>query len=485
MMKKKPDLTSEMLRRLARGELNPTEQARIEAELVRSPELRAELALWKALPEATRVHPRSAESWERIEETLWSQLRDGSAAQQRQTPFVLRPALLVALAVLIVAAAWMFGSPALEPARHSDPAQIATNPDGETRRGPQQLTVPARLAFDTGRFEASGKNAAFEIVTQSGTPRIHVYSQQRKRVQGRDWIATGPDSSVAFRLNERVLAVVGPESRIEFREYQDQVVPFIVAGQVAFDVAGPAGATPLVVMTQYARMTDIGTTFSVRADEEGRGALGVSVGRVRLERPDHDPVSVLAGQWVSWEGPLVRVQPADNLGAESPEPLLELLRDTNEPPRADDGDRENVAGLQAARPLQNETSPNPGRPAGGDGPEDVTVTVSAAIPQVTGFQQALDNLPSLHRTRVEQFYKTVEEQMAGGYSLRAIGNLENFITENPAPVAEKAYFLIGECHYNLQQRDQARAAFLAYIKRYPYGAWVEMAKFRFAELAER
>ena len=102
----------------------------------------------------------------------------------------------------------------------------------------------------------------------------------------------------------------------------------------------------------------------------------------------------------------------------------------------------------------------------------------------TSWQQTLDDMPQSHREAVGRFYEVVTEQMNSGYSMRAIANLENFISEHPGPESEQARFLLAECHYNLQEFDKALLEYIAYIQTYPEGAWLEMAKFRFVTLRE-
>lgn len=457
---------SELLRRLAGGELEPLEEAALRERLSQSPDAQAELALWQALPQAARGTPPDEADWEHLETLALSALRTPAPAPKPwRVPALAFGSLLVIVSLLLV-----FVWPGGDPAPDSGPLPVS---DLEPPKGKVQFLVPPHLAFDTGRFETTGKRAPIALDFGTEGAQVEVRSLARGQVQGRDRIETGADQVVAFRLYERARLVLGPESLLEFREFGDSVAPFLVRGSLAVAV-DEAGEPPLVVLCQHARLVDIGTVFQLRSDGRGRGVLAVREGRVRLERPGQGLIEVAPQTRALWEGPILAANLAPGLAGDDPDVLLAYAAPPTPPP-------------QAAPPSPRKPTPPPDAavPAPEAAAPAVSVTLSDAEAEITSWQETLDSLPLLQLQRIGVFYERVEAQMNGGMTLRAIAELEAFIESNPGPVSEKARYLLGECHYALQDWERARSQFLDYMNRHPRGAWVEMARFRFAELAGR
>jgi hypothetical protein len=282
-----------------------------------------------------------------------------------------------------------------------------------------------------------------------------------------------------------VRLVLGPDSLLEFREYRDTVAPFLVRGRLAVAVEKPQDP-PLTVLSEHARLVDIGTVFSLRSDEVGRGVLAVREGRVRLERPGHDPLEASALTRLLWEGPILPAEQAQGLDGEDPEPLLSLADFPAPAPAPTSLPAQPLAPSPRVEPDSPPPAPVRTPPPLVEPPSPASTSdTPPQEPELTGWQETLDALPLLQRERVGRFFEVVEQQMREGQTVRAIANLENFIENNPGPLGEKARFLLGECHYNLQDWTRARSLFLTYIRRHPNGAWVELAKFRFVELKDR
>ena len=456
-------ITDRALLGYAKGSCTREECAAIEEEFSRSPELRARLKLLKALPAAHEADELDEATWERIEAEVMRAWRVEQNAPSPSRPrWVLKTAFAAGFAVVlaVLLAFWLL------------------EPDEEA--GAPSLAVSPEITFDVGRFAPTRRSVPLSIDETGGEHVISVHSLARGFGQAGDELTTASDGVILLTLDKRARLTMLPNSTLRLYDYRGRILPYLVRGTLACDVEHDA-RNPFIVLAERARIVDVGTRFALRISGPDHYAVDVYEGSVEIERPARPAALVRAGQSATWQAPsplpvhVMNGQLAPDAAKEA-EKVLSVFRKKIQIPAIHRKPRKERKSLTPARKEML-------------GPSDrksAITRVDLAETEVakTSWQKSREQMTMMERDAIDSFYKTVDKQMAGGYTLRAIENLKNFLSQHSGPESEKALFLLGECHYNVDEYAEALDAYMRYLQRFPNGTWVEIAKLRFSRISE-
>ncbi len=457
--------TTEQLQRYINGEVPKDEALRIEQELQTSAALRLELDTLRnldhLLPQALDLYQPSETDWERIEERLFTSLRTEQRQSRRSRArwgLIWAPAILAAIALIAITTGLFHVTP-----------QSATQPG--------IASLDNLIGIDTGSEDSSGLTASIENLDSGDQAKLALIDPNGQLVRAGDILKTDAKTTLRFRLNQRATLTLGERSELRFHESGGKVHPYLHHGAVAVDVLHDEN-DPFLVFSQGTRLVDIGTRFIVRSDRNGNGSVDVLEGAVQVQRGNRQQIDIREGENASWQIGQNQIQAGTGLTGRD---LFERrFGFTPEQSRQ-------VENLNRPDPRMklNTPSPKTNDPRNRLETDPVLEARPKAVVQRTSWQLTLENLAMPQRDAIGRFYSVVDKQMRSGYTLRAIANLKNFISQHPGPESEKARFLLGECHHNLQEHGDALRAYLAYITLYPQGTWIEVAKVRFAEARDK
>jgi len=443
-----------------KGTLPEEDRILVEQALRRSPELRAEMDLISAMLDQSQLPEPGEAYWSAMESyvmSAWDAERENPRTRSSRwglSRLATATGLLIALLALGVF---------LYPKVLSLPGDKAKNDNNIS------VNLTPEASFDDGVAMPRGKAEDLRVLRAAGEHYVFVHSIARHKVQGADEVST-VKGVVELEYAERARITLLPNTTVRFHEIGTTVVPYLVHGAITFETDTRHLGKSLLILAEKTHIVDIGTRFIVRADLDHNGSVDVLEGEVRVDRPGVEPAAIHAGEHARWSASQRGVVMGEGLsGSDAFKDAAAMLDAETAAKMARPHNEHRNAGSDGEEPKAKD---NPAEP---DGP---AVTQVSSSP----WQNVLDSMPLIKRDAVVKFYNVVESQMKTGYTMRAIANLENFVSEHPGPESEKARFLLGECHYNLEQYDEALKSHLDYITRFPEGTWNEMAKARFVEI---
>jgi len=465
----KNNMDSTTLLQYKRGELSEKDSLVLKAELNKSAMLKAELEIIEAIDTLEEISAPDDAGWNKIERKVMQSLKDKDQVSESWFTFNFKPVLAAtfSLALIVFASLYILAEPRIE---EKNALQVQQPNPSYT------VKLPEKVEFDTGSAKATGISKAFKLERSKGNPELAKQVSSLRTIKAGAVLKTGEDDFLHFAFDENVKISMLENTSLRFHEYHNSVMPYLVSGTVVVDITHNPDKK-FILLSEKTRLHDIGTKFAVTAENTGQIRVEVEQGEVLIERSGHKSSNVKSGLKASWsdkQEPVVisRAEKRSEHIAQA-EQILELflaeerkalLPKTKAPVKAI---KTIATKVEPSEPVQIESKP-----------DEMEVLK-------TSWQVALDELSPNEQHAVSELFQTVQKQMIGGRTVRAIANLENFIGNNPGALSEKARFMLGECHYNLQEYEKAKKVFMDYLERYPNGTWSEIARMRFAELRNR
>lgn len=468
MMKRSTD--SKILFKYKRGELGEGEARLLEKELENDGTLKAEMELIKSIDSIEKMSEPDENRWQQIENNVFTSLNN-KPVEKESTAFTFRPAYaaVFSLLLLIAASLYMFDDKKLQ----NNEIQIskikndnlAKNDTAETEK-PQPEKEPV---FDIGSINESGIASDFKLLRFKGENNSQNFDK-RNKIRAGNALETGKDGFVHFAFNQNVKISMLESTRIVFHEFEGQVMPYLENGTVVIDIKHD-DQKKFVLLANKTRLYDIGTLFAVKYGKGDGMKVEVEKGEVLIERPGNINKKIKAknGALVLDSGAPIEValnQPKSE-AIKQAEAVLRMFIEA---------EKKEVVKKHLPKSVEKIYNYPKNKPLSKEMPANETKVAK------TNWQQSLDKLTPNEKLAIANFFKTTENYMGSGRTLRAIANLENFIRNNPGNISEKALFLLGECHYNLQEYTKSRDLYGQYLDRYPYGTWSEIARMRYIEL---
>ena len=327
---------------------------------------------------------------------------------------------------------------------------------------PDQGTQDApHVAQDDAVRQAPRVFSPVTVLARIGEEETHFSERGMGSLSEGDLLRTKRDGALEVALGEAIRLTLYPNTSVVFENHQGTLLPRLLRGRL-YVVVVPGQTKGFGVLTENATAMVHGTRFLVD-NRKGRTVVSVERGVVRVHDRLHPDtfsdvtqdrqITVIPGVASSVEpiGEETRLDLAQRESLFVP-PAKEELEDMRPEPRT------SIRANKPSNPQDESDNRN------------VVLLPNDTTPQQS-FDKKLETLSPAERVAYEKFFRFIEFKRRTGYTLRAVEELEQYLSFHNDFTTERALYLLGECRFDLQEWDEAERLFRRYLLLHPEGVW--------------